>query len=233
MTDTIAGRPVRWLSLIPSEETKRPLITAAESDLPTDELIDVYLGGTPFADLLKVPIPFELPEQTRFEHHRILAQFTLDISERRLAFLEQRLCKCPATSASNVERLSSPRMSASAFEGGQLRTNPDIDSVQDPRDRPVLPKTARALDRVRRSGGGNHQACRREDALFVRQLHAGIDLGRNPKIVGRDNEVLQSATSRSRKNLKNSIPSRSRRFIISGLRTISPKIEAIFGASRK
>jgi hypothetical protein len=93
-------------------------------------------------------------------------------------------------------------------------------------------KTARALDRVRRSGGGNHQACRREDALFVRQLHAGIDLGRNPKIVGRDNEVLQSATSRSRKNLKNSIPSRSRRFIISGLRTISPKIEAIFGARK-
>ena len=68
--------------------------------------------------------------------------------------------------------------------------------------------------------------------LIVRQLHAGIDLGRNPKIVGRDNEVLQSATSRSRKNLKNSIPSRSRRFIISGLRTISPKIEAIFGARK-
>jgi hypothetical protein len=43
---------------------------------------------------------------------------------------------------------------------------------------------------------------------------------------------FQNATSRSRKNLKNSIPSRSRRFIISGLLTISPTIEAIFGARK-
>ena len=93
-------------------------------------------------------------------------------------------------------------------------------------------KTARAPDRVRGGSGGDHQACRGEDPLFVRQLHAGIDLGREPKIVGRDDKALQSVTSRSRKNLKNSIPSRSRRFIISGLRTISPTIEAIFGARK-
>jgi hypothetical protein len=93
-------------------------------------------------------------------------------------------------------------------------------------------KTARACDRVRGSSGGDHQTCRGEDPLFMRQLHAGIDLGREPKIVGRDDKALQSATSRSRKNLKNSIPSRSRRFIISGLRTISPTIEAIFGARK-
>jgi hypothetical protein len=66
----------------------------------------------------------------------------------------------------------------------------------------------------------------------MRQLHGIVDLGREPEIVGRDDEVLQSATSRSRRNLKNSIPSRSRRFIISGLRTISPRIEAIFGARK-
>ena len=93
-------------------------------------------------------------------------------------------------------------------------------------------ETARARDCVRRGSGGDHQACRREDALFMRQFHGGIDLGRKPKIVGRDDEVLQSATSRSRKNLKNSIPSRRRRFIISGLRTISLTIEAIFGARK-
>src|ERR1700730_17231063 len=57
-------------------------------------------------------------------------------------------------------------------------------------------ETARARDCVRRGSGGDHQACK-------------------PKIVGRDDKVLQRATSRSRKNLKNSIPSRRRRFIIS------------------
>jgi hypothetical protein len=64
------------------------------------------------------------------------------------------------------------------------------------------------------------------------QFDGGIDLGRKSKVVGRDDEVIQSATSRSRKNLKNSIPSRRRRFIIAGLRTISPTIEAIFGARK-
>jgi hypothetical protein len=64
------------------------------------------------------------------------------------------------------------------------------------------------------------------------QLDGSIELGREPEIAGRGNSMFQSATSRSRKNRKNSIPSRSRRFNISGLRTISPMIEAIFG-SRK
>jgi hypothetical protein len=47
-------------------------------------------------------------------------------------------------------------------------------------------ETARARDRIRRGSGGDHQACRREDALLMRQFHGGIDLGRKPKIVGRD-----------------------------------------------
>jgi hypothetical protein len=43
----------------------------------------------------------------------------------------------------------------------------------------------------------------------------------------------QAATSRrSRRKRKNSSPSRSRRFIISGLRTISPTMAAIFGARK-
>ena len=93
-------------------------------------------------------------------------------------------------------------------------------------------EAARARDCVRRRGAGDHQARRREDALFMRQFHGGVDLGRKAKIVGRDDEAVQSATSRSRKNRKNSIPSRRRRFIISGLRIISPTIEAIFGARK-
>jgi hypothetical protein len=93
-------------------------------------------------------------------------------------------------------------------------------------------ETACACNCVPNSSGPDHQARRGEDALFVRNLHGGIDFGRESKIIGRDDELPQSATSRSRRNLKNSIPSRSRRFIISGLRTISPTIEAIFGARK-
>ena len=113
--------------------------------------------------------------------------------------------------------------------GGQRRLAVDEDQMQaDAQTR----KPARARDCVRRRSCGDHQACRGQDALLMRQFHGCVDLGREPEIVGRDDEVLQSATSRSRKNLKNSIPSRSRRFIISGLRTISPTIEAIFGARK-
>ena len=93
-------------------------------------------------------------------------------------------------------------------------------------------KAARTLNRVRSRGAGDHQACRREDPVLMRQLDGCVDLGCEPKIVSRNNKALQGATSRSRRNRKNSIPSRSRRFSISGLRTISPTIDAIFGARK-
>ncbi len=41
-----------------------------------------------------------------------------------------------------------------------------------------------------------------------------------------------AALCRSRRNWKNSTPSRSRRFIICGLITISPTMDAIFGARK-
>jgi hypothetical protein len=54
-----------------------------------------------------------------------------------------------------------------------------------------------------------------------------------PKIVGGDDNVLQSAGyRRSRKKRKNSTPSRSRRRNVSGLLTISPAIAAIFDARK-
>jgi len=91
---------------------------------------------------------------------------------------------------------------------------------------------AGAPNRVGGGGSGDHQARRAQDALLVRQLDRFIDLGRQPEVIGGDDEMPQAATSRWRRNLKNSTPSRSRRFIISGLRTISPTIDAIFGARK-
>ena len=48
----------------------------------------------------------------------------------------------------------------------------------------------------------------------------------------RPSTAFYAAVWRSRRNWKNSTPSRKRRFIICGLRTISPTMEAIFGARK-
>ena|SRR5215470_2040725 len=79
------------------------------------------------------------------------------------------------------------------------------------------------------SGARNPARGTRSDGDLVDR---SIDLKREPAIVSRDNKVFQSVAARWRRNRKNSIPSRSRRFNISGLRTISPTIEAILGARK-
>ena len=89
-----------------------------------------------------------------------------------------------------------------------------------------------------RRSPADHQACRTQDAAPVRFLDGGIDRVAEAEIVCRDDQAIsgqatQCASSRrSRRKEKNSIPSRSRRIIICGLRTISPMIEAIFGARK-
>jgi hypothetical protein len=63
----------RVSKVLPYEETRRPLVYACDCELPAEELIEAYLAGTPFIDLFKTRVPFELPQQTRFEHHWIVA----------------------------------------------------------------------------------------------------------------------------------------------------------------
>lgn len=62
----------RVSNIVPYQESKRPLLFACDCELPPEELIESYLAGTPFVELLKTPVPFELPQQTRFEHHWII-----------------------------------------------------------------------------------------------------------------------------------------------------------------
>lgn len=57
----------------PHADSKRPMITASQSDLPPEELVAAYLAGTPFETLFLTPIPFVIPEQARFEHQWIVA----------------------------------------------------------------------------------------------------------------------------------------------------------------
>jgi hypothetical protein len=88
-----------------------------------------------------------------------------------------------------------------------------------------------------RVGGGrpaDHEARAGEDAVAAPLLDGFVDGRIEAEIVGADDEPAQAqcAASRSRKNWKNSTPSRSRRTIISGLRTISPTIDAILPARK-
>ncbi len=84
------------------------------------------------------------------------------------------------------------------------------------------------------------------------QLHGLIDLDAQSEVVRGDDNLSKwfakakpllgskgqsplpslQAACRSLRNWKNSTPSRRRRFIICGLRTISPTMEAIFGARK-
>ena len=74
----------------------------------------------------------------------------------------------------------------------------------------------------------DHQARCRQDPFNMRALDRLVDLVGETEVVGRDDQIFQCAVScRSRRKRKNSTPSRRRRFITSGLLTISPTIEAI------
>src|SRR5271165_2053645 len=87
---------------------------------------------------------------------------------------------------------------------------------------------SRPRDGVRR-GGADHQARRAEDSMPMSPFDRLVHFGREAEIVRGDDEPLQATVSSlSRRNWKNSTPSRRRRLIISGLRIISPTIEAIF-----
>ena len=91
----------------------------------------------------------------------------------------------------------------------------------------------RPLDSVAGSSTADHEASRAQNAAPMRFLDGGIDGLAQAEVVRRDYQPIQCASSlRSRKKEKNSPPSRSRRIIICGLRTISPMIEAIFGARK-
>jgi len=95
-------------------------------------------------------------------------------------------------------------------------------------------QTARAGDRV---GGGrraDHQAGAGQNTVAACRLDGAVDGFVEAEIIGADDEPprRQCAVSRSRRNWKNSTPSRRRRTIISGLRTISPTIEAILPARK-
>jgi hypothetical protein len=53
--------------------TRKAIVTPEErKDLAPLELVETYLGGTPFSGYLREPLPFPVPLQSRFEHTHVL-----------------------------------------------------------------------------------------------------------------------------------------------------------------
>lgn len=93
-------------------------------------------------------------------------------------------------------------------------------------------KPLRPLDGIGGRGLADHQAGAGENSVPVRPFDRLVDRGVEPEIVGADDQSLQLAALRSRRNWKNSTPSRRRRTSICRSRAISPTIEAIFPARK-
>ena len=56
----------------PYIEHKKPLIAAAESDLPPREFVATYLNGTPYRDFFLAPVPFTFPAAARISHMHVV-----------------------------------------------------------------------------------------------------------------------------------------------------------------
>jgi hypothetical protein len=106
----------RVSKVVPYEESRRPLVFADECKLPPDELIDAYLGGTPFAELFKLPVPFEIPLRTRFEHHWIVAPPGAGKSTT-LQYLIMRDLELVAANEASIVVMESNRDLIKAIEG--------------------------------------------------------------------------------------------------------------------
>jgi hypothetical protein len=55
------------------DRPRKPFVMPHQSDLPPMELVQTYLGGTPFVDLFLTPVAFVIPVEARFEHTHIVA----------------------------------------------------------------------------------------------------------------------------------------------------------------
>ncbi len=61
------------MSFADMAQQKKPIVPpTAKEGLSGRELMDLYLGGTPFADLFSLPVPFAVPEKVRFEHCHVI-----------------------------------------------------------------------------------------------------------------------------------------------------------------
>jgi hypothetical protein len=101
------------------EKPRKPIIHACDSELPPIELVDTYLGGTPFRDLLLTPVAFQLPMSARFQHHWIVAPPGTGKSTA-LQFLIARDLELVARNEASIVVMESNRDLIKAIEGLKL-----------------------------------------------------------------------------------------------------------------
>ena len=59
---------------VPGDGKERTLRLLSKAPMmPEEQLLKTYLAGTPFSLLFDIPVPITIPEETRFEHHHIVA----------------------------------------------------------------------------------------------------------------------------------------------------------------
>lgn len=56
----------------PHDVSHKLIMPPRQRDKSPAELVEMYLGGTPFAKLLELPVPLHMPDEVRFEHAHIL-----------------------------------------------------------------------------------------------------------------------------------------------------------------
>lgn len=56
----------------PHEVSDRLVMPTRHKSVGATELANLYLSGTPFEDLLNLPVPFQVPEDMRFEHCHVI-----------------------------------------------------------------------------------------------------------------------------------------------------------------
>lgn len=56
----------------PHAVSDRLVVPTRQKGKTPSELVELYLAGTPFADLLDLPVPFRVPDEMRFEHCHIV-----------------------------------------------------------------------------------------------------------------------------------------------------------------
>lgn len=102
----------------------KPLTFAHESKLPTAELLEAYLHGTPFVELLNRRVPFQIPNSVRNEHILMVAR----TGSGKTQFIQQDILN-------NLLRPDGPGM---VVIDSQNQMIPKLETLQAAKDRIVI-----------------------------------------------------------------------------------------------
>lgn len=152
---------------------------------------------------------------------------TLELGANLGGELTPHLCKCEEAHAGKNQPGRKQSISADEIGNTLGRKDGTAADQNEMQPDPERRQTSRPLYRVLRRRRPDHQTRGIENALAVRPLDRFVDGNGSAEIIARNDQPLQVPVSRARRKCMNSTPSRSRRFVISQLCSISIVISAI------